>query len=162
MHPGVTGTTHPLVPVAFLLLVCIGFPTGGIAQARLNPDLGTSQLGASGSHEVAQPGNSVAHSSAPMNVALVSHLPEPSDACSADSEGRCAPTRNVQERVQYEDGTWGTVSYTCQLRKEITIPVASIGFSLGPISVSESFNLLAFGACEYGPRCGSHWWVDVL
>lgn len=145
-----TNAVRPLVPLAFAFLAWTGFPVGADATPAADADapslallvLGGPQvgwvdlgLGASDPNEVAQPGNPVALSSAPMTMELVADLPEPSDVCTSDSDGHCELTRNVQERVEYDDGTWGTVSYTCALRREIAIPLFSIGGSIGPFGI---------------------------
>ncbi len=78
---------------------------------------------------------------------------EESDGCARDANGSCAPTKNVQKDHQFDDGTWGTRSITCDLREEVEIPLLSAGISAFGISILESLNIFKIVVCDYGPRC---------
>ena len=75
------------------------------------------------------------------------------EAARATAMGGCEKIRNVQERVELEDGTGGTKSTTCSLVSSVTVPLFSLGLpipipglSVGP-SLSAVVKICNYGDC---------------
>ena len=78
---------------------------------------------------------------------------EESRGCSEDANHVCERRKNIQVPHQFDDGTWGTRSITCELRAQVDIPIVGAGPGWVVLTFLPSLNIVQIVVCDYGPLC---------
>ena len=73
--------------------------------------------------------------------------------CSEDASHVCERRKNIQVPHQFDDGTWGTRSITCELRAQVDIPIVGAGPGWVVLTFLPSLNIVQVVVCDYGPLC---------